>query len=193
MTRAGFSRRHKTGAKEFFSKLFSRPHWRAFIVSGKNPAPGGPGIEPRWTAGAKDAVGTAYAVSSRLWYTLARGVNTEIYYPTIDTPQVRDIQYMISDGETFFHDERRNTISTIELLDPDALGFKITNTDPDGRYVIEKQIIGDPHLNCLLIHTKFMPAPQWHGRLHLYVLCAPHLNIGGWHNNAEILEKKWRR
>ena len=141
----------------------------------KNPAPGAPGIEPHWTAGAKDAVGTAYAVSSRLWYTLARGVNTEIYYPTIDTPQVRDIQYMISDGETFFHDERRNTISTVELLDPDALGFKITNTDPEGRYVIEKQIIGDPHLNCLLIHTKFMPAPQWQGRLHLYVICAPHL------------------
>ena len=156
-------------------------------MTGKNPAPGAPGIEPHWTAGAKDAVGTAYAVSSRLWYTLARGVNTEIYYPTIDTPQVRDIQYMISDGETFFHDERRNTISTVELLDPDALGFKITNTDPEGRYVIEKQIIGDPHLNCLLIHTKFMPAPQWQGRLHVYVICAPHLQIGGWHNNGEAL------
>ena len=90
----------------------------------KNPAPGGPGIEPRWTGGAKDAVGTAYSVSSRLWYTLANGVNTEIYYPTIDTPQVRDMQYMISDGETFFHDERRNTISTIEVIDPDALASR---------------------------------------------------------------------
>jgi glucoamylase len=142
-------------------------------LTGKNPAPGGPGIEPRWTGGAKDAVGTAYAVSSRIWYTLCNGVNTEIYYPTIDSPQIRDLQYMVSDGETFFHDERRNTISTIELIDPGALGFKITNTDPDGRYSIEKQIISDPHLNCLLIHTKFNPAPEWQGRLHLYVLCAP--------------------
>jgi len=162
-------------------------------VNGKNPAPGAPGIEPRWTAGAKDAVGTAYAVSSRLWYTLANGVNTEIYYPTIDTPQVRDLQYMVSDGETFFHDERRNTVSKTELIDPDALGFKITNTDPEGRYSIEKQIIGDPHLNCLLIHTKFNVAPEWQGRLHLYVICAPHLNIGGWHNNAEVVQKKGRR
>jgi len=161
-------------------------------LTGSNPAPGGPGIEPRWTGGAKDAVGTAYAVSSRIWYTLCNGVNTEIYYPTIDSPQIRDLQYMVSDGETFFHDERRNTISTIELIDPGALGFKITNTDPDGRYTIEKQIISDPHLNCLLIHTKFNPAPEWQGRLHLYVLCAPHLNIGGWHNNAEVLEAKGR-
>jgi glucoamylase len=161
-------------------------------VSGKNPAPGAPGIEPRWTAGAKDAVGTAYAVSSRLWYTLANGVNTEIYYPTIDTPQVRDLQYLVTDGETFFHDERRSTISKTEAIDPGALGFKITNSDREGRYTIEKQIIGDPHLNCLLIHTKFEVVPEWQGRLHLYVLCAPHLNIGGWHNNAEVVQRKGR-
>lgn len=159
----------------------------------KNPAPGAPGIEPRWTAGAKDAVGTAYSVSDRLWYTLANGVNTEIYYPNIDTPQMRDLQYMVSDGETFFHDERRNTLSKTEMIDPAALGFRITNTDPDGRYVIEKQIIGDPHLSCLLIHTKFTVAPEWQGRLHLYVLIAPHLNIGGYHNNGVVIEAKGRR
>ncbi len=162
-------------------------------MGGTNPAPGAPGIEPRWTAGAKDAVGTAYSVSNRLWYTLANGINTEIYYPTIDMPQVRDLQFMVSDGETFFHDERRNTISKIELIDPGALGFRITNSDPEGRYSIEKQIIGDPHLNCLLIHTKFNVASAWQGRLHLYLLCAPHLNIGGWHNNAEVVEAKGRR
>ncbi len=153
-----------------------------------NPAPGAPGIEPRWTGGAKDAVGTAYSVSSRLWYTIANGINTEVYYPTIDTPQIRDLQFLISDEETFFHGERRNTLSQIELIDPNALGFKITNRDPEGRYTIEKQIIGDPHLTCLLVHTKFDVVPEWRGRLHLYVLCAPHLGIGGWHNNG----RSWR-
>jgi Glucodextranase, domain N len=53
-------------------------------------APGGPGIEPRWTHGAKLAVGTAYSTSSRVWYTLDAGCVTEVYYPTIDTPQIRD-------------------------------------------------------------------------------------------------------
>src|SRR5208282_5486631 len=115
------------------------------IQAFKNAAPGGPGIPPRWTRGSKDAVGTAYSTSSRIWYTLANGVVTECYYPTIDSPQIRDLQYLVSDGETFFHDERRNTVSKVELLDPGALGFKITNTDPDGRYSIEKQIISDPH------------------------------------------------
>ncbi len=162
-------------------------------MASSNPAPGGPGIPPRWTRGAKDAVGTAYAVSSRVWYTLANGVMTEVYYPTIDTPQIRDLQYLVSDGETFFHDERRHMRTQLDCLDTAGLGFKITNTDPDGRYVIEKQIIGDPHLSCLLIHTNFKVAPEWQGKLHLYVLCAPHLQIGGWHNNGEVVQARGRR
>jgi glucoamylase len=160
-------------------------------MTGKNPAPGGPGIEPRWTRGAKEAVGTAYSTSSRVWYTIADGVITECYYPTIDSPQIRDLQYLVSDGETFFHDERRNMHTTMDCLG--GLGVKITNADPEGRYSIEKQIITDPHLSCLLIHTKFNVAPEWQGRLHLYVLCAPHLQIGGWHNNGEVTTARGRR
>jgi len=151
-----------------------------------NPAPGGPGITPKWTFGAKDAIGTAYAVSSRLWYTLANGVVTEVYFPTIDTPQMRDLQFLVTDGETFFHDERRHMISKTECRESAALGYTVTNSDAQGRYSIEKNIIGDPHLPCLLIHTKFNVAQEWQGRLQLYVLCAPHLQIGGWHNNAQV-------
>jgi len=161
-----------------------------FELTRNNPAPGGPGIEPRWTRGAKDAVGTAYAVSSRVWYTLASGVLTEIYYPTIDTPQVRDLQYLVTDGATFFHDERRHMQTKVNCLGSAALGFRVINADPEGRYTVEKVIIGDPHLNCVLLHTKFNVAPEWHGRLHLYALCAPHLQIGGWHNNGQVVEAR---
>ena len=157
-----------------------------------NPAPGGPGITPKWTFGAKDAIGTAYSVSSRLWYTLANGVVTEVYFPTIDTPQMRDLQFLVTDGETFFHDERRHMISKTECRESAALGYTVTNSDAQGRYSIEKTIIGDPHLPCLLIHTKFNVVEEWQGRLQLYVLCAPHLQIGGWHNNAEVLHVRGR-
>ena len=97
---------------------------------GKNPAPGGPGIVPRWTRGAKDAVGTAYSVSSRVWYTMASGVITEVYYPTIDTPQIRDLQFLVTDGETFFHDERRHMATQMDCFGSYGLGFKVTNTRP---------------------------------------------------------------
>ena len=69
-------------------------------------APGGPGIEPRWTRGTKLAVGTAYSTSSHVWYTLDHGCVTEVYYPTIDSPQIRDLQFLVTDG--------RSLASTVE-------------------------------------------------------------------------------
>jgi glucoamylase len=150
-------------------------------------APGGPGIEPRWTHGAKLAVGTAYSTSSRVWYTLDASCVTEVYYPTIDTPQIRDLQFLFTDGETFFHDERRNFTSEIDCVSEAALGFDVTNRENEGRYTVRKTILGDPYQNCLLIHTRVEAPPEMLSRLKMYVLCAPHLEIGGWHNNGEIL------
>ena len=87
-------------------------------------APGGPGIDPRWTHGAKVAVGTAYSTSSRVWYTLDAGCVTEVYYPTVDTPQIRDLQFLFTDGETFFHDERRNFTSEMIASPTQRWGLK---------------------------------------------------------------------
>ncbi len=156
-------------------------------------APGGPGIEPRWTRGAKAGVGTAYSTSSRVWYTLDRGCVTEIYYPTIDSPQVRDLQFLFTDGESFFHDERRRFISHIDCVSEAALGFEVVNREKEGRYSIHKTILGDPHQNCLLMRARLEAPLQLLSKLRMYVLCAPHLEIGGWHNNGEVLEVKGRK
>ena len=150
-------------------------------------APGGPGIEPRWTRGTKAAVGTAYSTSSRVWYTLDDGCVTEVYYPTIDSPQIRDLQFLVTDGENFFHDERRNFVGQIDCISEAALGFTVTNREKEGRYSIHKTILGDPHQNCLLIQTHLDAPPELLPKLRMYVLCAPHLEIGGWHNNGEVL------
>ena len=68
---------------------------------------GAPGIEPRWTSSAKEGVGTAYHTSCRVWFTLSHGIVNEIYYPHVDQPNTRDFQFLISDGETFCHEEKR--------------------------------------------------------------------------------------
>src|SRR5499433_581164 len=156
-------------------------------------APGGPGIEPRWTRGAKVAVGTAYSTSSRLWYTLDFGCVTELYYPTIDSPQIRDLQFLITDGESFFHDERRNFRGEIDCVSEAALGFDVTKHEKAGRYRIYKTILGDPHQTCLLMHTRLEAPADLLAKLRMYVLCAPHLEIGGWNNNGDVLEIKGRK
>jgi glucoamylase len=164
------------------------PRRRHDIIAHQNIAPGGPGLPPRWTRGAKEAVGTAYSAASRVWYTVAAGILTEVYYPTIDIPQIRDVQFLVTDGRSFFHDERRDTRSTVDCVSEAALGFDIENVATNGMYTITKTLIGHPHQDCVLMHTHLEAAPEVLGGLQVYLLCAPHLEIGGWHNNAEVLD-----
>ncbi len=153
-------------------------------------ASGGPGIEPRWTRSDKDGVGTAYSALSHVWFTVSKGILNEIYYPTIDRPQIRDLQYLITDGETFFSDERR-LLNTHERLVPDALGFRVTNVDPAGRYRITKEIIADPHRDCLLMHTRLEAEAEMLAKLRLFALLAPHLESGGRGNFGNVVQTNW--
>ncbi|REK12737.1 MAG: glucan 1,4-alpha-glucosidase [Planctomycetota bacterium] len=145
---------------------------------------GAPGIEPRWTRSDKSAVGTAYFAGSRLWFTLAAGIVSELYYPTLDRPQTRDLQYMISDGKSFFHDERRDTTCHLEQLSEHSLGFRLTNSNEEYGYRIVKEIITDPHYACLLVHTRLEGDESLLETLNLYALLAPHLGGGGRGNSA---------
>lgn len=170
-------------------------------IRGNEMAFGWPGIEPRWTHGGKDGVGTAYASSSRVWFTVWNGILTEIYYPTIDRPQIRDLQYLITDGATdgatggdptFFHEEKRHLCTATEALLPNVLAYRVVNSDPEGRYQIEKEIIADPHLSCVLQRTRLTGDPKFLAKLRLYALCAPHLQVGGWANNGYVVEAAGR-
>ena len=96
------------------------------------PAFGAPGLEPRWTSSEKDAVSTAYAASSRVWFTLSHGTLNEIYYPTIDRPQTRDMELLFSDGETFFHEEKRDLEYDFQYIDSVAPAVRVTATDDRG-------------------------------------------------------------
>src|SRR2546421_1771416 len=146
---------------------------------------GHPGIPPTWSASSKEGMGTAYSTASRVWFTLARGILTEIYYPTIDRPQVRDAQFLITDGKTFFHEEKRDLETTVTRLEDDTLGYRTTSADPQGRYRLTKEVISDPHQSCVLMHARFEIAEKWQGKLQIYFLVAPHLEVGGANNSAK--------
>jgi glucoamylase len=149
---------------------------------------GKPGIEPRWTHSNKTGVGTAYSSSSHLWYTLWDGIVTEVYYPTVDRPQLRDLQYLVTDGATFFHEEKRDLTIIMERISDHALGYRCINADPQGRYNITKEIISDPQHPCLLVRTSVIGKDEtFLSGLKLFVLCAPHLEIGGAGNHGYVV------
>ncbi|HKV90762.1 MAG TPA: glycoside hydrolase family 15 protein [Thermoplasmata archaeon] len=155
-------------------------------LRGDREAFGAPGIAPRWTHGNKDGVGTAYSVASKLWFTTWRGIVTEVYYPLVDHPQVRDLEFLVADGKGLFQEEKRHLTSRTVRLNDHALGYEVTSSDPGGRYVLHKELIADPHLPVLLERVRFERMRPDADGLSLYLLCAPHLDGGGAGNSGYV-------
>jgi len=157
------------------------------------PAFGGPGLEPRWTSSKKDAVATAYAASSRIWFTVSHGTLNEIYYPTIDRPQTRDMELLFTDDDSFFHEEKRDFEYDFHHSDPDALAVRVVASDLNGRYTVTKEFITDPHHPVVLMNVKLDGEEEVLSRLKCYALLAPHLDGGGAGNSARSVNVAGRR
>src|SRR6201990_3431657 len=115
---------------------------------------GAPGIEPRWTSSAKEGVGTAYHTSCRVWFTLSHGIVNEIYYPTVDQPNTRDFEFLISDGTTFCHEEKRDLDHRIEYPEHNCLFYRVVNAERHGRYQLIKELLTDSRRSVFLMRTK---------------------------------------
>src|ERR1700709_2660127 len=157
------------------------------------PAFGAPGLEPRWPSSRKDAVSTAYAASSRVWFTISHGTLNEIYYPTIDRPQTRDMELLFTDGETFFHEEKRDLQYDFHHVDPDALAVRVGASDLNSRYTVTKEFVTDPHHPVVLMNVKIEGDEALLSKLKCYAPLAPHLAGGGEGNSARSINVAGRR
>ncbi|NDD92927.1 hypothetical protein EBZ37_12680 [bacterium] len=135
-----------------------------------------------WASGIKQAFGTAYesydsqgnysaqspsAPISKVWFTVANGILTEVYWPTLDRPQIRDLQFLVTDQRDFFWDERRDAVSRVEWIEIGVPAFRITTQDIGGRFVIEKIVFTDPDRDVVRMKVRFTPKVAG---LHVYLL-----------------------
>ena len=159
---------------------------------GNKSAFGAPGYQPRWTRADKDGVGTAYSTGGRVWFTIGRGILTEVYYPTVDRPQMRDLEFLFSDGDGLFLEEKRDLDYQIERILP-SQGYRISRHDSEGRFSFTKEVIVEPTRPCVLMHTKMEGDGDFLRNLKTYVLCAPHLEGSGEGNSAFVVEVSGRQ
>ena len=153
-------------------------------------APGWPGLPARWTSSAKTGVGTAVSRDSRVWFTLSHGILNEIYYPRVDHACTRDLGFMVTDGQTYVSEEKRDTRSDTSQAAPGIPAYLIHNTATDGRYRIEKEILTDPWRDVVLQRVRFVPLEGTLADFRLYVLLAPHLKNAGAGNTAWVGDYK---
>jgi GH15 family glucan-1,4-alpha-glucosidase/glycosidase len=108
----------------------------------------------QWPTAAKNGFGTSTTLESKVWFTLAGGIMTEVFYPTIDAPQVKTLQLAVrNDYRT--ETEANDTIHRLELPNPASLTFRQVNTAKTGHYTIRKTYVTDPRQNSVLINVQF--------------------------------------
>ena len=61
-------------------------------------ASGQPGALSHFDLARKDCVGTARNRRSKVWFTVADGVLSDVYFPTNDNTNVETLQYVVTDG-----------------------------------------------------------------------------------------------
>lgn len=115
------------------------------------------GIPARWTSSAKSGLGTAVSRDSRVWFTLSHGILNEVYYPRVDHACTRDLGFIVTDGQNYFSEEKRDTQSETSQVAPGILAYRIRNTAVDGRYRIEKEVLTDPWRDVVLQRVRFVP------------------------------------
>jgi glucoamylase len=130
-------------------------------------------------------VGTAYAASSHIWFTFWNGILTEAYYPTVDRPQIRDLQYLVTDGKSFFHEERRHLQSKVELLSAHALGIAVPTPIQLGVMPSSKQSSPIHTMHAFFRHTQIIGDDSFVSSPRLYALCASHLSRFVWIRRPE--------
>src|SRR5215212_7133765 len=105
-------------------------------------APGAPGQKTVWAEADKDGFGTSTTTQSKVWHTLDDGALTEVYYPDLGTPSVRDLQFVVSDGRTFSDREREDASHQIQLTDPRSLSYRQVNSTAGDALVTQDKTAG---------------------------------------------------
>src|ERR1044072_8149114 len=132
--------------------------------------------DAHWATAAKNGFGTSNTLGSKVWFTLADGVMTEVFYPTIDMPAVRSLQFLIiTDAKT--ENEADDTVHRLELPNPASLTFRQINRAKSGAYTIAKTYVTDPRRSSVLIRVDFNTSTN----AQLYV------NYDSWPNHKSVL------
>ena len=154
----------------------------AVAVSAQMVAPGGPGKDAQWATAAKQGVGTSATTQSKVWFTLAQGVLTEVYYPDVTVANVHLLQFIVVNPKTKkVETEQDDAHHRIRVTRPDSLTFQQINTAKSGEWKITKTYVTDPESDTVLIEVSFdAKRPD----LNLYVYFDPSLGNSGMGDSA---------
>jgi glucan 1,4-alpha-glucosidase len=139
----------------------------------------GPGNLSHFDVARKDCLGTARNTASKVWFTVAGGVLSDVYYPTVDNTNVETLQLVVTDGHTFTDLQTRDMTYTVKAPDARSLECRVTSTAKSGRYRVTTDYLTDPARNTLLMHITFEPKEGDNANYKVYLRYDPTINGNG--------------
>jgi glucoamylase len=104
---------------------------------------------PTWASARKDMVGASLG-PSRIWFTLAQGIVTEVFHPRIDIPQIKDLGFIVADGKGFWVEVRR--LESYEVKQPEAGGSSVEVVHRHPRFTLTLKVCPAHRRDVLLVH-----------------------------------------
>ena len=149
-------------------------------------APGGPGAKSTWTEADKAGFGTSRTRASNVWFTLQEGRTSEVFYPDLSTPSLRNLEVVVSDGATFTDRASTGMTHTVSRPDERSLGYTVVDTDKDGRYRVTQRYVTDPARPAMRVQVRLESLDG--ARYQLYVLDDPALSNSGDDDTARTVD-----
>ncbi len=133
------------------------------VAAAKPPAPGAPGEKHTWAPADKQGFGGAMQLGSPVWFTLRQTELSEVYYPDLSTPSLRDLKFVVTDG-------RRQLVGSGSVQPvPGSLTYRQVTRGAGWR--LEATWITDPRRATVLARVRFS---SFSGRpLKLFVVADP--------------------
>jgi glucan 1,4-alpha-glucosidase len=132
-------------------------------------APDGPGATSYLDLGRKDCLGTATSATSKVWYTVAGGMLSDVYYPTTDNTDNKTVQYIVTDGHSFTDLQERDMTYTARALDDTGMACQVTATSAKHGYRLVTDFITDPSRDSVVMHTVYEALTASAHGYHVYV------------------------
>ena len=126
------------------------------VAAGSADAPGAPGVDEQYLQADKSGFGTATATASKVWLTVQKeGGLGEIFYPRIDSPGARALQFAVADRHG--HAVRANDAADVRttLTDQRSLSYAQTFTERGGAWRLTATYVTDPARSSVLVDVDF--------------------------------------
>lgn len=129
------------------------------------------------------AFGTAPGARSKLWYTLADGNLSEVFFPFLDRVALHELRFFVSAGGSPPVDDAADGDHAVSWLLPGVPAFRVDTTHHE--YRLTKEFFSDPEENAMLIAVDFTPElPD----LRLYMQASAHWQPGTGGNFASVID-----